>query len=142
MTLFFIITLALFGTLFLWIGLRLRQHGQASELWPSTIGRVLESRVDDSDRDSLSAKLRYEYTVNGQKHVGWRVAFAGYSPTRGAIQGMLAEYPPQAEVAVYYDPADPSRSTLKTGVHGDWLLPAGLGTAFLGMAVWLLSGAL
>ena len=34
MTWFFIIALALFGALFLWIGLRLRQHGHASALWP------------------------------------------------------------------------------------------------------------
>lgn len=139
MTWFFIIALALFGALFLWIGLRLRQNGNASALWPSTLGRVLESGVDDSDSDSLSAKLRYEYTVNGQKHIGWRISFAGYSPTRSAIQEMLAAYPPQAAVSVYYDPADPARSTLKTGAHRDWLLPAGLGAAFLGVAVWLFS---
>lgn len=137
MALFLVIALALFGALFLWIGLRLRQHGHASELWPSTVGHVLESRVDDSDSDSLSAKLRYEYTVNGQKHIGWRISFAGYSPTRRSIQEMLAEYPPHAAVPVYYDPADPARSTLKTGAHRDWLLPAGLGAAFLGVAVWL-----
>lgn len=139
MTWFFIIALALFGLLFLWIGLRLRQHGHASALWPSTLGHVLESGVDDSDSDSLSAKLRYEYTVNGQKHIGWRIAFAGYSPDRRSIEDLLAEYPSRAAVPVYYDPADPARSTLKTGAHRDWLLPAGLGAAFLGVAVWLVT---
>jgi hypothetical protein len=58
--------------------------------------------------------IQYRYVVNGQNHVGSRIRFElsrTYSPYE--IEQFKAAHPPGSSVTVYYDPAQPTQSTLE-----------------------------
>lgn len=104
-----------------WLLLQARR----SVAWPSTTGRVVEAKREETASGSRDhggrwrLALTYEYTVNGQRHEGHRVAFGDrIFPGRSRqaeVDELVARYPRGQEVTVHYDPRDPSRCALQTG---------------------------
>lgn len=61
--------------------------------------------------------LYYRYSIAGHEYVRTRYQFAHTWLTFGAIRRTAAELTAHRDVAVYVDPADPGRATLRSGLH-------------------------
>jgi len=89
--------------------------------WPSSQGliesveiiRVREQR-DDLTRPRFRMEVKYRYEVDGQAYTGERWRYGGGVMLRDPA--MFPNYDPGDMVQVYYDPADPSRAVLTTGL--------------------------
>ena len=127
----------LFGLAFVALGWRARQLGLQCGRWPHTRGHVIESRVDESNLETASPKVRYRYTVGHQEFIGWRVSYSGYGVSRQKMQAYIAAYPPGRTVEVYYDPARPERAVLDNRPSRDWLLWVIVGLLLGVGSVWL-----
>ena len=113
-----------------------------SEQWPSVRGRITSSEVGyipcgEGGMMSCSlARVRYQYSVAGTEFEGRRVDFLNIAPNTSNARDIVAAFPERASIAIYYDPASPSRSVLRPGP--DWLasLPFFVfGLVLLGRAV-------
>ena len=90
------IILTVTGAAVLLGAVRLLFHAWATERWPTTEGRILESEVagaTDAEGDKMfRARVRYEYQVAGTTHVGQdigvvsEVATSWQGPARRAVQ--------------------------------------------------------
>ncbi|TVQ59318.1 MAG: DUF3592 domain-containing protein [Phycisphaerales bacterium] len=90
---------------------------ERTSAWPSTEARVIHAEVlsDTARRGGASyePRVRYEYVVNGERHVGTRFSMATpTSRSRETIESMLGEYPEGSTVLAHYNPDDPSESVL------------------------------
>jgi len=103
---------------------RLFVIGLRSRSWPSVQGTITTSRVEMAlfGRQSTFKPiliLSYSYSVDGQPYSGKRIAIApsGWF-SMGTPAQLHAKYPEDAQVAVFYSPANPSLATLVNGVPG------------------------
>ena len=107
--------------------------------WPQTNGRVVSATVavqhsrtqGESTRVTNVPAIQYEYTVAQRHYHGTRISFG--SPTQGtwSVRATLARFPVGANVTVYYDPANPARSTLDRGLPVTVIGQCVLAIAFL-----------
>ena len=97
--------------------------GLEAKSWPATSGVVQHSAVAKRDRvghrrgDTYRAHVEYAYSVDGRYYRASRISFGelptGFSaPARWTVE----RYPTASEVRVHYDPDDPGRAVLVTGV--------------------------
>jgi hypothetical protein len=102
-------------------------RADATARWPSVPGQIVTSEVSTAlvktgpvRRVSPVAKIRYAYTVRGQRYEcdGLRVIPMLHSRPEGTPEELVARYPAGKNVAVYYDPADP-RDALLTPVPAE-----------------------
>jgi hypothetical protein len=129
------------GWILLLLGLRNVYLAHESRNWPKTEGTILSSAVrHDSTRKSGSyrAAVTYAYTAAGASFTGDRVTFGSFGTSgEGHAREIVARYPKNARVTVFYSPRDSALSVLETGVSfGEWLLPLG-GLAFMAPAYFL-----
>jgi hypothetical protein len=139
-------------------------HGQArandARGWPSTPGRVISSGVREVQvrqrvRTSVgryrivtryAPAMVYTYVVNGAQYRGERLRMGeGFvSSDTHAAERASARYPIDSQVIVFYNPADPSDSTLDTrsgwGTRVLWAIAAGLLAAIILVAALIMSG--
>ncbi|MGF1545215.1 MAG: DUF3592 domain-containing protein [Parvularculaceae bacterium] len=144
-----------FLALFVAVGLGLLGYGahawrlaSVAAHWPTATGRIV-SRDFDIDRDSESTtyrtKVRYVYEVNGRELTGETIAFgyAGSSSERFHRE-VYAALSVGRDVAVRYDPNDPSRAALSHGVNQSILFIVIFGATWtlftLGMATMVFVG--
>lgn len=127
--LFVVVPVVLFltGVAMIWFGHRTRARAKASAGWPKVTGTVTAARVEHRRRSKGGSRfvptLQYTYDVGGQRHTGTRLAFADTERvTEAAAQQVIAPYPVGGAVAVFYDPADPSVSTLSASMEGTMIL--------------------
>lgn len=127
----FIILFALFWTVIvscfdiflghaLYNQIRARNFAQAE-------GRILSSKVtenSDSDGTTYGAEVRYEYTVDGRRYESDRVRYGAMSTSDGEWASQTVRENPTGSVRpVYYDPQNPTRAVLQTGVGGqNWFM--------------------
>src|SRR5262245_18265899 len=84
----------------------------------TTTGEIVASRVErhsDSDGTSYGVKVEYRFSVARQERRG---EFNGLGELTIGSEGasrIVAQYPPGRRVTVYYNPRDPSQSTLRPG---------------------------
>lgn len=119
------------------LGYGIYQIDQASHTtqWPAVRGEVLESKLrshTSDNKESWSCSVEYAYEVDGRSYHGDRIAY-GYNGTNNkSMHSNLHEKLSSSRyVRVYYNPQDPSVSTLATGVHRSALLPVIFGAAWL-----------
>jgi Protein of unknown function (DUF3592) len=119
--------------------LRELQRGQVSQDWQKTRGTVTTSWVLTGSRDgssnptmpmsfrggrsrgvssggggpTRSLVFAYTYTVGGKSYEGEKIHFGSMSDP----DELVKRYPAGSEVAVYYDPNDPTRATLERGTE-------------------------
>lgn len=120
-TLFVLVGLAIIG-LAVHTHLRARRQADAATAWPTAVGRITESRVEDSIETSGEgdaetvwfARVAYAYSINGQRLTGTRIGYG--VPTRhdteAAARALAARFPEGAEIPVRYDPANPAEAVL------------------------------
>ena len=88
--------------------------------WPYTQGKVTQSELIErkrSNRNSdiitvYSAKLHYQYTVDGKTYSNMQVRWADRSKNK--IQSLISrEYPTDAVVTIFYNPQNPEQAVLE-----------------------------
>lgn len=125
------------GAAFTGLALWMRSRARACLHWPSVDGTIIESRIDDAHLEMIKPVLRYRYQVDGQTHVGFRVAFSGYGSSRPAMDRLIAPYPVGATVRVFYNPRDPASAVLDNTARSDWTYWLLFGIGFLALGAYL-----
>ncbi len=113
---------AVFGLFFVpafYVGSQVRDWFlyRASPTWPSVEGRVIQSKVIeqwDSDTNSFEYQpfITYEYEVDGQSYGSQQVQFGlvfgiRAFESRSPAESLVAKYPADSKVTVYYNPDHP-----------------------------------
>jgi hypothetical protein len=122
-----------------------RQTAQAAR-WPTVTGRIVSSGVESyttrvggrggNRATYFEAVVEYSYKVKDREYHSTKVAFgANVAGGQGPAEERAARYRPQSDVAVHYDPTNPSNAVLETKVAVGWLMLA-LAMVFLGLAVF------
>lgn len=123
-----IVTFFIFGVSTIIFGIRNRKKAEASQAWPAAPGVITQGWIEesrDTDEDgyttySYKPRWKYEYQVSEQTYASDRIGFGGqktYSNRRQAEQE-LVRFPVNSQVRAYFNPADPSESTLIRGTKG------------------------
>lgn len=116
-------------------GRPLLETARASSTWPTTPGKITESKVViESGNDSTTYRphIVYRYAVDDLEIFGDRVwlGVSYSSSNRSEHQQVVTKYPVGKEVTVYYDPDDVFTSVLEPGV---------VFSSYLGMIIsWVL----
>lgn len=107
------------------LGLFLIIHSQQSkrkalqsQSWPATKGIITQADIrtqEDDETIRYVPVISYSYEVAGRMYDGKRVSFGSDVDfgSRQKAMDYLAEYPPDAEVNVYYNPDKPNESVLQ-----------------------------
>lgn len=127
-----------------------RADGSVS--WPTVEGVVQRSSVEKRTPARFHAGgiplhtreggyeliVHYAYTVATRVHVSEQWSFRGnlILEDEASVEAKARQYQEATPVVVHYDPADPSRSVLKTGDHGTGLWKAVWGGALLLYALY------
>lgn len=131
-------------------GVRGVSEARESGSWPTVAGKIVtsEMRVDVSEKKthnkvtkspSFSAKIEYEFEVNGAKQRGSRIAAVqDMNANKLYVEKVLNKYPVDRTVIVSYKPHDPSICLLEPGSWGGVAVFFGLGSVFTLLALCLL----
>ena len=101
---------------------RNRQKAQQSLNWPVVQGQVTGSNVrvdnrenDDTPRVDYIPEVHYLYQVGGQTYQSSKITFGAQPdfPSRQKAEAVLARYPVNSGVSVYYNPTNPQESVLE-----------------------------
>jgi hypothetical protein len=129
-------------------------EARAVKKWPTTAGRITQSEVvttTQEHRRARSGRVRYvtmyvprivfTYQVDGTSFKGDNIGWSGSASTPALAEKYVKRYALQAPVEVFYNPQDPTKSTLAPGGGTIalvlWLITALLaGSAFT--AGWLI----
>ena len=129
------------GTIFLW-PVRTVRLAMASSTWRPTKGLVLKSYLDESSPDdggdvTHSAHVRYSYKIASNRYESTRLT---YRPTSGLMfsdaLSLLDGITQGREVAVFYNPRNPSRAVLVPGSSTDGVVHLGLSFVLFAVTLW------
>lgn len=130
--------------LLFWLIGRLRSGGKQRS-WQQTTGHVLGAEVKDDGDNGYYPEVVYEYTVDGKRYEGDRLAL-GLVMTLGSrdiIEAQIVDYPPGKPVTVFYNPRNPSRATLNMDARSNNALLFGAVLIFvivgIVFGVWILA---
>ncbi len=102
-----------------WVCLRNFNLAQASSNWVKTSGKIVRSDLQDFSvgrKENFKALVEYSYDVGGIIHRGTRIRFADTTGSAAEKQrAIVAQYPVNSTVDVYYDPHHPGEAVLETG---------------------------
>lgn len=125
------------------------QWAQESEDWPTVTATVLNSGVgrtssgSDSNSPSYYAFVTYEYVVDGTTYQGneVKVGISEYSLSENEARAFANIHPPDSEIEVYYDPANPEKTAIFPGPQTGHYLFLTIGSifAFVGLAGLIVS---
>jgi len=123
-------------------GVMLILDAWASEGWPTTSGRVIESRVTETrSRNSgtdYRAEITFEYEVDGAAHRSDRWTFNNPKfNSSSEARAVASRYPVDAEVEVYFDPDDPSTAVLQPGAGFFTYIYFIFGLSLIGLGVFV-----
>ena len=110
------------GVAFFFIACRQIQIAFSSKRWPTTAGKITASDFwSDSGAGptKYAVSIGYEYIVAGHTFIGTEPRIGlnnARTGSRRAAQGLCRKYPVGSRVAVHYDPNDPRRSVVETGM--------------------------
>ena len=77
---------------------------------------VIQNHIQpkSDEGEPIQLQLRYSYAVGSSTYTGKRYYFGSINECNSEL---LARYPAGSRQTVFYDPRNPSRSTLRVGVH-------------------------
>jgi hypothetical protein len=135
------------GGFFVVQGVREWILADASAAWPTAPGTVMRSEVarhtstsKGRTRTSYSARIEFDYKLDGVKYRGDRLTFKVTSSSESGAQETVDRYPVGSTVRVSYDPDDRTRAVLEPGWDWSNPIPIGVGLfaiAFAGFIRWL-----
>lgn len=113
------------NVIFLGILFFMRRKMAAVSQWPSTMGTVtssyLEQRHSSDSGYTNYPVVEYSYQVGGQSHQGMKIAPGPEVGGTGAGK-VVARYPAGAQVMVFYNPQNPSEAVLETKAPAQWIM--------------------
>lgn len=102
---------------------KVRRELKNSLEWPSVMGKITSSNVEEGvwysrtkgNTSIYYPEINYLYTVMGKEYDGNRVMFASNigTPNRKEAYNLLKRYPENTAVKIYYDPHGPSSSVIE-----------------------------
>lgn len=119
------------GLFLLLFGILQQRQAIALQTWPSAAGVVIASELrsftewqDNVQRTFYTPGVVYRYTVAGREYTSDQHSLG--AQTRWGrpeiAQKILARYPVETSVTVYYNPKAPAEAVLERRVTGGWLI--------------------
>ena len=99
---------------------------RSTKKWLSIEGKINKSKLEITNQDigndmsvSYKANIEYQYVIEGNTYHSGRVFIGDYirRNTSRNIESLVNKYAKDDKVLVYYNPNNPKRSVLETGVH-------------------------
>jgi hypothetical protein len=119
-------------------------NSAARRHWPMVQGEVLHTQV--AGTRAFHPEIVYSYTVNNQKYSDTTAmdspAFGGRNNKYDVARKIVAEYPTGKAVSVYYDPTDPSISTLRPFAPWNLFGQVSFGSIVFGGGMFLIAAYL
>ncbi|MBI1921193.1 MAG: DUF3592 domain-containing protein [Geobacter sp.] len=142
MTWFFIL-FAIFGLIGVIAGAGLFMTGLRSRRWPFSLGKVILSQAvfktrKSGDTSCYVPEVNYTFTVEGREYTGDTISVRGVGSRLKDVQQIIAKYPVESQVIVFYNPKDPTDSLLEPGADASSALPFIVGVVFLSFALFQL----
>jgi len=140
------------GAILLGFGLLGVIRARASTEWPTARGEIVSASVERHQRSGTGAgrsggttyhaEVLYDFSIEGTKYSGTRVAFGDYGASDAAhARNIVNRYPKGERVSVHYMPDNPEVCVLEPGTKVQTWLLAGIGLIFFcvgsGMALLL-----
>lgn len=131
------------GIAFLLVGIIQGRKAKAAEAWPTVPGVILSSELHEHRHHNSQTHhtsvtyepvVTYQYSVMEQPYQGNKIVFGTISSAHNTASRKLAAYPQGAQVAVHYDPADPSKAVLEPKAGGNVMLMI-IGVIFMVLGV-------
>lgn len=128
------------GVLFIVIAQRTRTRSTAAAQWPTAAGRIIESRVVESQEwnsdtnryeKRLNARIVYEYQVGAMMYRADRFAIGS---SVGSAAAAVQQHPVGRPVNIYFNPQNPNDAALYVRKSQGCLFIA-FAVAFLGLGV-------
>lgn len=92
-------------------------EAKASTHWPHTYGSIEKAKLVKDSVGRFRSEVLYRYEVEGAKHIGTRVRTSdGEYDEMRSVEDELVGLTPGGTIPVYYDPDEPNKSALRTGV--------------------------
>lgn len=104
-------------------GIRVLKQSRIASAWPTVDGVVTESEPE-SEHDELLPHIRFEYRVNDQALSNTIKFPPDTNPLPEFARSYIEKFPVGQNVQVYYNPENPSDSTLEPSLQGDWMILA------------------
>ncbi len=118
-----------------------------SNNWPTVSGKVILSRVveskgaGESALTSYYADIAFTYAVNGKEITSGMVSMSDLISTdKSYHEKLVAKYPQDARVTVFYNPNNPRDGVLEPGFTGDLFIPLIVGGVVFLLGVGMLVG--
>lgn len=112
------------GGIQLFVFLFLVYRAKKNKQWNTTNGKILVSELSgftwdtDNTGQSYTVKIKYQYIVDGEKYISKKVYYGDWIAISFSsyMQTMVAQYKVGGGCTVYYNPQNPRKSVLKSGV--------------------------
>ena len=134
------------GSMLLWQAFEEYSRAKLTTRWPTALGRVMESAIEpvaDGGDTRWRPMVRYMYDVKGQTVISAGISPATARDTYGESEAreLIAAYPPNTAVVIFYNPEHVTDSLLDHSLpRFVWLsLFAGLALVSAGAARLLVS---
>ena len=119
-----VFVLFILNAIFLGIIFFMRRRMATVSQWPSTMGTVMMSRIEQRSSDDGYTDypvVQYSYQIGGQAYQSMKLAPGPEVGGTGARKA-VAKYPAGAQVMVFYDPQNPSDAVLERKAPAQWLM--------------------
>ena len=119
-----VFVLFILNAIFLGIIFFMRRRMATVSQWPSTMGTVMMSRIEQRSSDDGYTDypvVQYSYQIGGQAYQSMKLAPGPEVGGTGARK-VVAKYPAGAQVMVFYDPQNPSDAVLERKAPAQWLM--------------------
>ena len=120
-----VFVLFILNAIFLGIIFFMRRKMTVVSQWPSTIGVVqmstIEQRSSSEGGYTDYPVVQYSYQIGGQAYQSMKLAPGPEVGGTGARK-VVAKYPAGAQVMVFYDPQNPSEAVLERKAPAQWIM--------------------
>src|SRR5215208_3951967 len=117
--------LVILNVVFLGIIFFMRRKMATVSQWPSTMGTVMMSRIEQRSSSEGGYTdypvVQYSYQVGGQAYQNYKLAPGPEVGGSGAGK-IVGRYPAGAQVMVFYNPQNPSDAVLERKAPAQWLM--------------------
>jgi hypothetical protein len=113
------------GAVFIILWFTAKRRAEAASAWPAAAGVILKSelvkhttRHNGVTSTSFEPAVEYEYHVMGQAYTGKRLTFGSKLLAYDKAEQVIAKYPAEAQVQVFYNPEKPADAILECTAQG------------------------
>ena len=146
-----ILIFGIIGAVMIFLYFRQQKEAEESQNWSSTLGRITKTYMRqevsyESGNTIYYPEIEYEYEYLGIIYTGNRINFGGSSgnSNRKKSEEVLAQYPVNKTITVYYEPNNPEKAVLerKMGTGGKVALIVGILFTFIALCAACVGGVL